>query len=175
MMQYGETRNAHSYFKSNTGYRFITKSERNTCFKVSVPKPEGGCQYASVGYFRIGERRAMRAAINKRNKIGKRLWGKYWNRVRTDFTLLSRLPRSLEPRIWTGETGLQYYCFDYMSDVFDGDKEEWVYKKVHRKVSISRLGRLAAYAQVKRLILEVYKTDIGLLKFMNRNVGTEFL
>ena len=53
-------------------------------------------------------------------------------------------------------------------------KEEWVHKKIHRKVSISRLGRLATYAQVKRLIPEVYKTDIGLLKFMNRNVGTEF-
>lgn len=171
-MKNGETKAAYSYFKSNTGYRFITKAEKQMCFKISVPKPEGGHQYASVGYFRLGERRAMRKAINKRNKIGKRLWGKFWNQVRTDFTLLARLPRSLEPRFWVGETGLQYYCFDYMSNEYDEIKGR--YKKKHRKVSISRLGRLAAYIEVKRLIHNEYGALIPLLKYMNRNVGTEF-
>lgn len=173
-MNNGETISAYSYFKSNTGYRFITKSENNTCFKVSVPKPEGGYQYASLGYLKLGERRAMRVAINKRNKIGKHLWGKYWEKVRTDFTLLARLPRSLEPRIWTGETGLKYYRFSYVSDVFDKESGKFVRKKICRKVSISRLGRLAAYAKAKRMILDVYEPDIALLKFMNRNVGAEF-
>lgn len=171
-MKNGETRTARSYFRSNTGYRFISKSEKQRSFKISVPKPEGGHQYASVGYAKLGERRAMRKAINKRNKIGKRLWGKYWNRVRTDFTLLARLPRSLEPRVWTNETGLQYYCFDHMSNEYDDEKGR--YKKRHRKVSISRLGRLAAYIEVKRLMHDEYESLMPLLKFMNRNVGTEF-
>ncbi len=171
-MSKGETQNAHSYFKSNTGYRFITKSEKQFCFKVSVPKPEGGYQYASVGYFRVGERKAMRKAIKKRNQIGKLLWGKHWERVRKDFTLLARLPRTTEPRLWVSKTGIQYYCFDYMSDEFDESKKR--YKKKHFKVSINRLGRLAAYIEIKRKILNIYKQEIELLKFMNRNVGTEF-
>ncbi|UTZ44556.1 Fe3+-citrate ABC transporter substrate-binding protein [Vibrio campbellii] len=169
-MNKGETRNAHSYFKSNTGYRFITKAANQPCFKVSVPKPEGGYQCASVGYLRIGERRGMRKAINLRNKIGEKLWGKYWNRVRTDFTLLARLPRSLEPRICQKkDSRSQYYCYDFMSDEYDEEKGR--YKKCHRKVSIARLGRLAAYIEIKRKILAIHRHDLELLKFMNRNIG----
>ncbi|WP_432773903.1 hypothetical protein [Vibrio parahaemolyticus] len=167
-----ETKNAYAYFVSNTGYRFISEAKRGSTFKVTIPMPEGGYFYASVGYKRIGKRRGIRKAVNVRNKAGKKLWGKHWDRVRREFNLLSRLPRNLEPILWTDNTGRRYYISSYCTyeSIYDRKQE-----KHALKASVDKHGRMGAYAIVKRALLEAYKDNLELMSYMNRNLGAMFL
>ena len=167
-----ETITAKAYFASNTGYRFISRKDHSTspCFTVTIPKPEGGRFYASIGRKRLGDKAALRKAIKIRNKNGKQIWGKHWDRVRKEFTLLSRLPKNLEPRLWTDpDTLTDYYVARYTrypSPYSDQRTEHSL------KASVQKHGRLGAFSQVKRKLLAVYADNLELLSYMNRNLGT---
>ncbi|MFM2618660.1 Fe3+-citrate ABC transporter substrate-binding protein (plasmid) [Vibrio alginolyticus] len=150
-----ECRNAYAYFVSNTGYRFITK--KKTCYAVSVPKPEGGYVRRSVGFVRIGEKKALRKATKIRNQIGKELWGRCWDRVRKQFNLLARLPKSLDPRLTTID-GKQYYVARYTKyDENDQKREHFI------KVSVSAHGKLAAWTLAKRKLLKAHSDVMDVL------------
>ncbi|HHX8304449.1 TPA: Fe3+-citrate ABC transporter substrate-binding protein [Vibrio diabolicus] len=150
-----ECRNAYAYFVSNTGYRFITK--KKTCYAVSVPKPEGGYIRRSVGFVRIGEKKGLRKATKIRNQIGKELWGRCWDRVRKQFNLLARLPKSLDPRLTTID-GKQYYVARYTKYDESNQKHEHSIK-----VSVNANGKLAAWTIAKRKLLNAHSDVMDVL------------
>jgi hypothetical protein len=76
-------------------HRIISQTDKT--FKISLPKPEGGYWYRSVGYVCIGETHGLELALSGRNSMGKKLWRKFWLKVLNDLNTLKYLPRSLEP------------------------------------------------------------------------------
>ncbi|HAV1574506.1 TPA: Fe3+-citrate ABC transporter substrate-binding protein [Vibrio parahaemolyticus] len=159
-----ETINAKAYFKSNTGYRFISKGK--TAFKISIPKPDGSYTYRTVGFVRLGEEKALKKAIIERNKKGKEIWGKFWHQVVSDWTLLARLPRNLEPR--------HYLASDKESQAGEY-RANWVMRKgdevvkVARRYSCDEHGKLTAYLLAKKALMHAHKNNLELLAFMGRN------
>lgn len=158
-----ETQNAPAYFKSNTGYRFITLSE--SAVKICIPKPNGGYFYKTIGHKKIGEEQALKKAIKERNKHGKRIWSKHWHRVVSNWTLLARLPRNLDPR------------FQYRTDRNSSQGEyranwiEWVNNKPikkFRRYSCDEHGKLGAFMLAKKQLEDAHKDKYELLKFMGR-------
>jgi hypothetical protein len=146
-----------------TKIRFISVGK--TAIKVSLPTPDGGYHYRSIGFKKIGKSEAVKLAVQERNRIGKQLWEKHWHRVVSDHTLLSRLPRNLEPvmRIATDRNSSHSeYTANWMVRV-DGEV-----KKVARRYSCEKHGKLGAYTKAKQALLKAYAKDIHLLAFMGR-------
>lgn len=151
-------------FKTNTGFRFISKSD--VAFKITIPRPEGGFLYRTVGLLRLGEDKALSKAINERDQLGKELWGKFWKRIISDYTYLSHLPRNLEPTYFLDPkdaSKLGEYRANWMKYV-DGKKV-----KVARRYKVNVYGKLGAYMLAKKELQEAYKDKLDLLKFMGRN------
>ncbi|EMY6611263.1 hypothetical protein [Vibrio harveyi] len=160
-----ETNHAPAYFKSNTGFRFISKGK--TAFKISMPRPEGGYRYKSIGFKRIGEQKAIRKAITERNKLGKAEWGKFWHKVVSDWTLLARLPRSLEPleRIASDRKSL---TLEFVANWTERDRYGHPLKK-SRRYSCEKHGKLAAYTMAKKALIDANQSNMDLLVFMGRS------
>ncbi|MCG9576061.1 hypothetical protein L1D14_07390 [Vibrio tubiashii] len=165
-----ETTRAPAYFKSNTEYRFISKG--TTAFKISIPKPEGGYRYKSIGFKRIGEQEALRKAIIERNKLGKEEWKKFWHKVVSDWTLLARLPRSLEPLVRSA-SDRKSPTLEYVANWIERDKHGNPIKK-SRRYSIEKHGKLAAYTKAKSALLKAHTSNMQLLIFMGRSPVIKF-
>lgn len=151
---------ARSNFKTNTGYRFITKGK--TAFKISIHKPDDTYLYKSVGFVRLGEEKALRKAVKLRNEIGKAHWGKFWPRILNEPNLITRLPHTLEPTYITVTDG---------GKILDVCQAMWTNKngeRCCRRYSLNKYGKLAAYMKAKRAMLEAHKDVLELLKFMDR-------
>lgn len=151
-------------FKTNTGFRFISKSD--VAFKITIPRPHGGYLYRTVGLLRLGEEKALRKALKERDQLGKELWGKFWSKIISDYTYLSHLPRNLEPVFFldpTDTSKLGEYRANWTKFV-DGKKD-----KVARRYRVSAHGKLGAYMLAKKELQEAYKDKLDLLKFMGRN------
>ncbi|OCP68460.1 hypothetical protein AKH08_16755 [Vibrio parahaemolyticus] len=159
-----ETQNAPAYFKSNTGYRFISKNSR--AYQIKIPRPEGGYLYRNLGYLKVGEEQGLRNAIRERNKLGKELWKGFWHRVVSNWLLLARLPRDLEPKLYnapdTTEESTEYRARWTTYEV-NGEKEEHC-----RRYSCAKHGKLGAYSLAKTALQEAHKPNLSLLAFMGR-------
>lgn len=159
-----------------TDQRFISKS--STAFKIHIHCPDDTVLHRSVGFVRIGEEEGKRKAIKLRNKLGQELWGKYWTQVLHDEKLLIRLPHSLEPQIVykphptknKPNQRLKCYIAKWRTDTENEPKR---YKTVVR--SIDKYGKLAAYSQTKRAIMEAQQHNIPILQFMGRYRITKLL
>ncbi len=57
-------------------HRFISQTDKT--FKISLPKPEGGYWYRSIGHVQPDELRGLELALNERDEMGKQLWQKFW-------------------------------------------------------------------------------------------------
>ncbi|WP_240207704.1 Fe3+-citrate ABC transporter substrate-binding protein [Vibrio sp. CyArs1] len=158
-----ETDKAPAYFKSNTGFRFISKGKN--AFKLSIPKPEGRYIYRSIGYVRIGEEIALKKAIKERNRLGKQSWGKFWHSVVSDWTLLARLPKNLEPTLCKA-SDRKNETLEYRANWIERRDGELF--KVSRRYSCTKHGKLGAYTLAKKAILHANKEKLALLQLMGR-------
>ncbi|MEH0785147.1 hypothetical protein H4F26_20275 [Vibrio alginolyticus] len=101
--------------------------------------------------------RQPKYATKIRNQIGKELWGRCWDRVRKQFNLLARLPKSLDPRLTTID-GKQYYVARYTKyDENDQKREHFI------KVSVSAHGKLAAWTLAERKLLKAHSDVMDVL------------
>lgn len=159
-----KTNKAPKHLQSNTGYRFI--SEGKTAYKIAIPKPLGGTQHKSVGFKKLGKKEALQKALVERNRLGKELWRGFWHRVVSDWTLLMRLPRSLEPheRKASDKKSLTIeFVANWNSRNADGEVI-----KNSRRYSTSEHGRLGAYSKAKQALLTAHEANMPLLVFMER-------
>lgn len=85
-----------SNLTSNTGHRFISKGK--TAYKIHIHAPDDKVVHRSVGFIRIGEKKALEKAIQLRNELGKEMWGKFWNRLLKEPYLMTRLPHDSNPK-----------------------------------------------------------------------------
>lgn len=154
---------------TNTGYRFISKGK--TAFKVHIHTPDDTVLHRSIGFIKIGEEKALKKAIALRNKLGKQMWGKFWTKVLKDPYLMTRLPHSLEPKIIYKPNPTQVdpehrdACYIAKWREFN---EEGAYKYRTIVRSINKYGKLAAYSQTKKALLQAHKDSLELLVFMGR-------
>lgn len=152
-----------------TGYRFISKGK--TAFKIHIHTPDDTVLHRSVGFVRMGEDKALKKTIKLRDELGRQLWGKFWPKVLKEPYLMTRLPHSLEPKIvfkpnpTQSDPGHRDECYIAKWRVFS---ENGDYKYRTKVCSIRKHGRLAAYSQTKRALLEAHKDVIELLIFMGR-------
>lgn len=145
-------------------YRLI--SEGKTAIKVSVPTPHDGRRYRSVGFKKIGKAQAFKIAIEERNRIGKEEWGVFWSRVLSDESLLSRLPRNLEPtlQVRSNNKSLVYeYVANWMS------YEHGEPKKVACRYSCKEHGKPGAYLKAKKALLDGYRDQLKFLAFIGKS------
>jgi hypothetical protein len=154
-----------SNLTTNTGQRFISKGK--TAFKIHIHAPDDTILHRSVGFVRIGEKKALEKAIQLRNTLGKEMWGKFWPRLLKEPYLMTRLPHDLEPKIIfksrDPNTSQGYYIAKWREYIGDGQ-----FKYRSKVCSIDKHGKLAAYAIAKRALLEAHKSNIDLLIFMGR-------
>lgn len=154
-----------SNLTTNTGHRFISKGK--TAFKIHIHTPDDTILHRSVGFVRLGEKKALDKTIKLRNELGKEMWGKFWNRILKDPYLMTRLPHDLEPKIIYKSrdpaTSSGYYIAKWREYLGDGK-----FKYRSKVCSIDKHGKLAAYATAKRALLEAHKENIDLLMFMGR-------
>ncbi|GAD77795.1 hypothetical protein VAZ01S_092_00060 [Vibrio azureus NBRC 104587] len=154
---------------TNTGHRFISKGK--TAFKIHIHTPDDTVLHRSVGYVRIGEEKGLKKAIQLRNELGKDMWGKFWPRLLKDPFLMTRLPHSVEPKIVHKPNPTlenpenRDACYIAKWREFD-EHGEYKYKTIVR--SINKYGKLAAYMQTKKALLEAHKDNLELLSFMGR-------
>lgn len=154
---------------TNTGHRFISKG--STAFKLHIHTPEDTILHRSVGFVRLGEKRALKKAIKLRNALGTKMWGKFWRKLLKDPYLMTRLPHNLEPKIIykarnknaSPEEREPYYIAKWIEYDRQGGH------KYHSKLcSIKKHGKLAAYTITKRALLAAHREIIPLLLFMGR-------
>ncbi|HCH1696687.1 TPA: Fe3+-citrate ABC transporter substrate-binding protein [Vibrio parahaemolyticus] len=143
--------------------RFV--SEGKTAIKVTVPTPEGSRRFRSVGFNKIGIEEAIKLAVKERDRIGKEEWGKFWPRVLSDRTLLSRLPRNLEPK-YRLSPDKKSPVYEYVANWMKYEDGKPV--KVARRYSCLEHGKLGAYTKAKQALLDAYRSDLELLAFMGR-------
>lgn len=158
-----------SNYETNTGHRFISKAK--TAFKIHIHCPDDTVLHRSVGYIRIGEKAGLKKAIKLRNELGKELWKKHWKRVLNEPDWFTRLPHSLEPKIIykprpskANPTHKEpYYIAKWYGKAEDGKRK--VYSKL---APINKLGKLAAYQVAKQALMDAYKDDINIIRYMER-------
>ncbi len=158
-----------SNLETNTGHRFVSRGP--TAFKIHIHTPDDTVLHRSVGFVRMGEKKALRKAIKRRNELGSELWGQHWGRVLHDPLLFTRLPHSLEPTViykprptlTEPDNVVPYYLAKWVVDYGDGERR---YKSVLG--NIEKMGKLAAYNKTKRALLAAYKDYVGILMYMGR-------
>ncbi|NLS11639.1 Fe3+-citrate ABC transporter substrate-binding protein [Vibrio sp. SM6] len=154
---------------TNTGHRFISKGK--TAYKIHIHTPEDTVLHRSVGFIKMGEKKALKKAIKLRNELGAAMWGKFWRRLLKDPYLMTRLPHSVEPKIVYKPNPTQsdpnHRDACYIAKWRECDDDGTVhYKTVVR--SIKKYGKLAAYTQTKKALLEAHRDNIEILSFMGR-------
>lgn len=151
-------------YQTNTGERCISKGK--TAFKIRIHTPDDTFLHRSVGFIRIGEKKGLRKAKKLRDELGKKLWGKHWQRILNEPNLITSLPHTLEPTLQTT------FCGDkgdnYAIDVYQAMWTDKNGKRHCRKYSLNKHGKLAAYTKAKRAMLEAHADVLDLLKYMNR-------
>lgn len=151
--------NKKSNLITNTGERFISLCESSKCYSITFKTPFDERIERSVGFERLGKKKAMRKAVKMRNELGIKEWGtKCWKLLLNDPYLLTRLPHSLEPEL-VSKNGTPYY-----RSIFEDGKRRYVSKLFSTKAH----GTLGAYAQAKRVKLEMYKEWMPIFKKINR-------
>lgn len=153
----------------NSEHRFISHSFN--CVKIHIHTPDDGMYNRSVGCLKEGRDKALKEAIKQRNKVGKELWGNCWSMVLNYPSLFERLPHSLEPDIITkkrtlhsGEVRTTDYYIVRWKEIVDGE-----YKPKSRLFSHGNGNdKLSAYSKAKKVMLEVNKEFLPVLKKMGR-------
>ncbi|WP_407552643.1 hypothetical protein [Vibrio parahaemolyticus] len=113
------------------------------------------------GLFASGRRKGYARPPRFATKSAK-LWGRFWDRVRKQFNLLARLPKSLDPRLTT-INGKQYYVARYTKYDASNQKHEHSIK-----VSVNAYGKLAAWTIAKRKLLDAYSDVIDVLMHIEK-------
>lgn len=149
-----ETQNLTANYQTSTGYRFISEGE--TAFKIHLHLPDDSVFHRSVGFIKLGKKKALRKALKIRNEQGKKAWRKFWPRVLNEHDLIICLPHSLEPNISS--------CGGYYVAMWSDNNRV----RKYRKRSIKKHGKLSAYTQCKKILLEAHRDQIELLLFMGR-------
>ncbi|MDP2571100.1 Fe3+-citrate ABC transporter substrate-binding protein [Vibrio sp. vnigr-6D03] len=158
-----------SSLTTSTGHRFISKSK--TAFKIHIHTPDDTVMHRSVGFVRIGEKKGLKKAIKLRNELGREMWGKFWRRLLKDPYLMTRLPHSVEPVIvykpnpTKSDPEHRDACYLAKWREFNESGE---YKYKTKVCSINKHGKLAAYTQTKKALLEAHKNNIEILTYMGR-------
>ncbi|MFC5081069.1 hypothetical protein VTH8203_03954 [Vibrio thalassae] len=158
-----------SSFTSNTRYRFISKS--NSSFKVRIQTLEGKVLHRSLGFIRLGEEKALEKAVQLRDELGVEIWGQFWFRLLSEPYILKRLPKSVEPKIihkpkpTKDDPNNRYSCYIAKWREYNMTGE---YKNKTMVRSINKYGKLTAYLETKKALLDAYQDRLDLLSFKGR-------
>jgi hypothetical protein len=143
--------------KQTLDMRFLSIGK--TAYKVHIHMPDDSVIHKSVGFIKQGKEAGYKSAIKLRNELGSAAWGKHWKRILSDPKIFNRLPKNLEPILYTNpKNGTQYYR---AMPVING-------KRICAKRSVEKYGKLGAYLACKKILLEAYERDLELLSYMGR-------
>ena len=142
--------------------RFMSTSK--TAYKIHIHMPDDTVVHKSVGFIKQGKEAGYKSAIMLRNELGSKAWGKHWKRILSDPKVFNRLPKNLEPILYTNPKKGQYYR---AMPVING-------KRICAKRSVDKYGKLGAYLACKKILLKAYERDLDLLSYMGR-VPTVYL
>lgn len=156
-------------FISNTGYRYISKS--SSVFKIRIQTLEGKVIHRSIGFVRIGEKKALEKAVKLRDELGVAIWGQFWFRLLSEPYIMTRLPQSIEPKIihkpkpTKEDPNNRYSCYIAKWREYNL-MGEYQYRTMVR--SINKHGKLTAYISTKKALLDAYQDKLDLLSFKGR-------
>lgn len=143
--------------------RFLSVGK--TAYKIHIHMPDDSVLHKSIGFTKQGKEQGYKSAIKRRNELGRAAWGKHWNRILSEPKIFNRLPKNLEPILYTdSKSGNQYYR---AMPMLNG-------KRTCTKRSVVKYGKLGAYLACKKILLNAYERDLELLSYMGR-VPTVYL
>lgn len=145
--------------KTETLPKYI--SEGKTAYKVHITTPDKKVTHRSVGFIRMGKKKALKKAVKLRNDLLKEVWGVHWQSVLNCENFLLKLPRTLEPIFCTDKTGREYYRAMFTDA--NGNRH-------CRKRSVEKHGKLGAYIELKKIILEAHASSMNLITKTERIV-----
>lgn len=151
--------------------KFISDTAR--AVKIHVHMPDDTIVHKSFGALRDREK-ARKRAIKERDRIGKKAWGHFWERVLYEEGFFERIPHSLEPALVrkpaTLKSGERVRRDYYLAKWVNWEKTTprgKTYNKT-RLFSIEKYGKLGAYSMAKKALQEGNKDYIDVVKHMDR-------
>lgn len=158
----------------NLNCKFISHEEHRV--RVHIHLPDDSLYERSFTTSK-GRDKAMRKALKERDKIGKKAWGKFWDRVLSEPGFFERMPHSLEPKqidkVKVYKSGSKV-VFPYYAAIWADHSGKGCGKKT-KLFSIKKMGALGAYNAAKRHLQEVHADYIPVIKHMERFNVNELL
>lgn len=151
--------------------RFISETKR--AVKIHVHMPDDTIVHKSFGALRDREK-ALKRAIKERDRIGKKAWGQFWERVLYEEGFFERIPHSMEPAyiekpatLKSGEIARRpCYLAKWVNWEKTTPRGKTYYSS--KVFSIEKYGKLAAYSMAKKALQEGYKNYIPIVNHMER-------
>lgn len=158
----------------NLNCKFISHEEHRV--RVHIHLPDDSIYERSFTTSK-GRDKAMRKALKERDNIGKKAWGKFWDRVLSEPGFFERMPHSLEPKqinkVKLNKNGSKV-VFPYYAAIWADHSGKGCGKKT-KLFSIKKMGALGAYNAAKRHLQEVHADYIPVIKHMERFNVNELL
>ncbi|HHK8526254.1 hypothetical protein [Vibrio parahaemolyticus] len=158
----------------NLNCKFISHEEHRV--RVHIHLPDDSLYERSFTTSK-GRDKAMRKALKERDNIGKKAWGKFWDRVISEPGFFERMPHSLEPKqidkVKVYRNGSKV-VFPYYAAIWADHSGKGCGKKT-KLFSIKKMGALGAYNAAKRHLQEVHADYIPVIKHMERFNVNELL
>ncbi|QJT70781.1 hypothetical protein [Vibrio campbellii] len=158
----------------NLNCKFISHEEHRV--RVHIHLPDDSLYERSFTTSK-GRDKAMRKALKERDNIGKKAWGKFWDRVLSEPGFFERMPHSLEPKqinkVKVNKNGSKV-VFPYYAAIWADHSGKGCGKKT-KLFSIKKMGALGAYNAAKRHLQEVHADYIPVIKHMERFNVNELL
>ncbi|KAB0482436.1 Fe3+-citrate ABC transporter substrate-binding protein [Vibrio chagasii] len=143
-------------FREGADTRFMSMTDK--AIKLHIPTPDDNISYHSLGHLKLGVGQTYKKAIKLRNTVGKELWKSHWPKIVSDPYFLSSLPKNLEPLLMVTKSGQKYYR---AMPTING-------KRKCIKRSVNKYGKLGAYLQCKKELLDAYEEYLPILSYMGR-------
>lgn len=154
--------------------KFISHEEHRV--RVHIHLPDDSLYERSFTTSK-GRDKARRKALKERDNIGKKAWGKFWDRVLSEPGFFERMPHSLEPKqvdkVKVYKNGSKV-VFPYYAAIWADHSGKGCGKKT-KLFSIKKMGALGAYNAAKRHLQEVHADYIPVIKHMERFNVNELL
>ncbi len=158
--------------------RFISFGTKSV--KIHLHLPDDTMYHRNIGSIKIGAAKAIKTAIRLRNKIGKKYWGPYWDRVLNEESFFERMPHSLTPALVykprtlkNGEIARSPYYLAKWLDRERSTKEHRYFKS--RVFSIEKYGKLSAFIKAQQALHEGYADYVPVMQYMERFKITKLL
>ncbi|MGR5347420.1 hypothetical protein [Vibrio mediterranei] len=140
---------------------FLTLNAHKFYIRIPLPCGETDCHAVPVS-------RGISHAKNMRDKLGRKVWGEFWDLLVQDQYVLCRIPRTFEPTLVSkSKSGYPDELF-YETSIRQEDGEGRYVSVTHR-AAVEEHGLDGAYHLMKSKKINAYADYLSLFKFLKEH------